>query len=100
MRDARQLLSGAGETPAPQEPRSSRAERSIEEIRLYLGADTLGFVSLENLRRAVDDTRGSFCTSCYTGVYPVDGAQGEFETRTIEIEETPVVEIQVMPNER
>jgi amidophosphoribosyltransferase len=116
MRDARQHLSGAGvspagfrsskvakaagETPAPQEPRSSRAERSIEEIRLYLGADTLGFVSLDNLRRAVDDTRGSFCTSCYTGVYPVDGAQGEFETRAVEIEETPIVEIQVIPNER
>jgi glutamine phosphoribosylpyrophosphate amidotransferase len=90
----------AGETPALQEPRSTRAERSIEEIRLYLGADTLGFVSLENLRRAVDDTRGSFCTSCYTGVYPVDGAQGEFESRIFEAEEPPVVEIQVMPNER
>jgi glutamine phosphoribosylpyrophosphate amidotransferase len=89
-----------GETPAPPEFHSSRAERSVEEIRQYLGADTLGFLSRENLRRAVDDTRGSFCTSCYTGVYPVDGAQGEFESRAMEPEETPVVEIQVMPNER
>jgi amidophosphoribosyltransferase len=76
------------------EPRSDRAQRSIEEIRQYLGADTLGFVSLPNLRRAVDDTRGSFCTSCYTGVYPVDGAQGEFESRTVEIEEAPAIDIQ------
>jgi glutamine phosphoribosylpyrophosphate amidotransferase len=69
-----------------------------------LGADTLGYVSLENLRRAVDDTRGSFCTSCYTGVYPVDGAQGELESRAVEPEGAPSVEIQgeiqVVPNER
>ena len=87
----------AGGTPAPPEPRSDRAQRSIEEIRRYLGADTLGYVSLPNLRRAVDDTRGSFCTSCYTGVYPVDGAQGEFDSRAVEPEEIPVVEIQVVP---
>ena len=86
------------------EPRSDRAQRSVEEIRQYLGADTLGFVSLENLRRAVDDTRGSFCTSCYTGVYPVDGSQGELEARAAEPEEAPAIdvqaEIQVVPNER
>jgi amidophosphoribosyltransferase len=78
----------------PGGPRSDRAQRSIEEIRQYLGADTLGYVSLANLRRAVDDTRGSFCTSCYTGVYPVDGAQGELESRAAEPEESPLVEIQ------
>jgi amidophosphoribosyltransferase len=84
----------------PRDPRSDRAQRSVEEIRQFLGADTLGFISLENLRRAVDDTRGSFCTSCYTGVYPVDGAQGEFESRAEEPEGAQVVEIQVVPNER
>jgi glutamine phosphoribosylpyrophosphate amidotransferase len=52
------------------------------------------------LRRAVDDARGSFCTSCYTGVYPVDGAQAELESRAAEPEEIPLVEIQVIPNER
>jgi amidophosphoribosyltransferase len=85
--------SNSGE-PSPGEPRSDRAQRSVEEMRQYLGADTLGFVSLENLRRAVDDTRGSFCTSCYTGVYPVDGAQSEFESRAAEPEEAPVADIQ------
>jgi amidophosphoribosyltransferase len=82
------------------EPRSNRSQRSVEEIRQYLGADTLGYLSLESLRRAVDDSRGSFCTSCYTGVYPVDGSQGELESRVVESEEAPFVEIQVMPNER
>ncbi|HWX38925.1 MAG TPA: amidophosphoribosyltransferase [Candidatus Sulfotelmatobacter sp.] len=81
-------------TPAPQN------EQSIEEIRRYLGADSLGYISLESLRRAVGDTRGSFCTSCYTGVYPVDGAQAELECRSVETGEAPVVEIQVVQNER
>jgi amidophosphoribosyltransferase len=88
----------------PLEPRPDRSQRSIEEIRQYLGADTLGYLSLSNLRRAVDDTRGSFCTSCYTGVYPVDGSQGEFESRALEPEEAQAQEIQgeiqVVPNER
>jgi amidophosphoribosyltransferase len=80
--------------PSLGETRSDRAQRSVEEMRQYLGADTLGFVSLSGLRRAVDDTRGSFCTSCYTGVYPVDGAQGEFESRAAEPEEMPAADIQ------
>jgi amidophosphoribosyltransferase len=95
--DSRRVLRGAGVSPAP---RTDRAQRSVEEIRRYLGADTLGYVSLESLRRAVEDTRGTFCTSCYTGVYPVDGAQGEFEARAGEPGEAPFVEIQVVPNER
>jgi hypothetical protein len=33
-------------------------------------------------------------------VYPVDGAQGEFESRAAGTEEAPFVEIQVVPNER
>jgi amidophosphoribosyltransferase len=82
------------------DPQMERAQRAIEEIRQYLGADTLGFVSLESLRRAVEDTRGSFCTSCYTGVYPVDGSQAELESHPAVPEESPIVEIQVMPNER
>ncbi|MFZ0844833.1 MAG: amidophosphoribosyltransferase, partial [Pseudolabrys sp.] len=75
-------------------------QRTVEEIRRYLEADTLGYVSLENLRRAVDDTRGNFCTSCYTGVYPVDGSQAELDQRATEPEEQLVAEIQAVPNER
>jgi len=50
---------------------------SPEEIRKYLGADSLGYLSLPGLRQAVDDTKGDFCTSCYTGVYPTDLVQLE-----------------------
>src|SRR3974390_3362025 len=48
-----------------------------EEIRKFLGADSLGYVSLQGLRQAVNDTEGKFCTSCYTGVYPTDLVQLE-----------------------
>jgi len=48
-----------------------------EEICKFLGADSLGYVSLPALRRAVSDTEGKFCTSCYTGVYPTDLVQLE-----------------------
>jgi len=48
-----------------------------EAIRKYLGADSLGYLSLPGLRRAVNDTQGDFCTSCYTGVYPTDLVQLE-----------------------
>jgi amidophosphoribosyltransferase len=48
-----------------------------EAIRKYLGADSLGYLSLPGLKRAVHDTEGDFCTSCYTGVYPTDLVQLE-----------------------
>ena len=72
-------------------------QRTVEEVRRYLGADSLGYVSLENLRRGVEDTRGTYCTSCYTGVYPVDGAQAELDPRAVDQEIPLVTEIQVVP---
>src|ERR1700676_203955 len=48
-----------------------------DEICRFLGADSLGYVSLSALRQAVGDTQGTFCTSCYTGNYPTDLVQLE-----------------------
>ena len=47
------------------------ATHSIEEIRRYIGADSLGYLSLEGLLTAIGPRRPSYCTSCYTGKYPV-----------------------------
>ena len=47
------------------------ATHSIEEIRKYVEADSLAYLSLDGLRAAVGADNGSYCTSCYTGVYPV-----------------------------
>jgi amidophosphoribosyltransferase len=57
------------------------AVHSIEEIRQFLGADSLGYLSLESMRRAVADTEGRFCTSCYTGSYPTELVQLEVASR-------------------
>jgi len=48
-----------------------------EDIRRFLGADSLGYISLAGLRQAVNDSEGNFCTSCYTGNYPTDLVQLE-----------------------
>ena len=55
------------------------ARQTVEEIRKFLGADSLGYLSLESLREAVEDTEGRFCTSCYTGSYPTELVQLEVE---------------------
>ena len=47
------------------------ATHTIDEIRKYVGADSLAYLSIEGLRAAVGDGHQSYCTSCYTGVYPV-----------------------------
>jgi len=47
------------------------SSHSVEEIRRFVEADTLGYLSLDGLRRAVEDT-GQYCNACYTGQYPTD----------------------------
>lgn len=47
------------------------AQKSVPEIREHVGADSLGYLSLEGLIRAVGQPRDSFCTACLTGEYPV-----------------------------
>lgn len=44
---------------------------SIEEIRKYIGADTLKYVSMEGLMRAVKDPKQQkYCAACFTDRYP------------------------------
>jgi amidophosphoribosyltransferase len=47
------------------------ATHTHEEIRKYVEADSLAYLSLEGLRSAVGSQQQDYCTSCYTGVYPV-----------------------------
>ncbi len=47
------------------------ATHTLEEIRKYLNADSVAYLSLDGLTGAVRDGRSKYCTSCYTGVYPV-----------------------------
>jgi amidophosphoribosyltransferase len=47
------------------------ATHSLDEIREFLEADSVQYLSLAGLLSTVDGARASYCTSCYTGVYPV-----------------------------
>lgn len=48
------------------------ATHTIEEIRKYVEADSVAYLSIDGLRTAVGpEQAGSYCTSCYTGIYPV-----------------------------
>jgi amidophosphoribosyltransferase len=47
------------------------ATHTLDEIRRYLNADSVAYLSLEGLTGAVRGGSSKYCTSCYTGVYPV-----------------------------
>jgi amidophosphoribosyltransferase len=47
------------------------ATHTLEEIRKYLDADSVAYLSLDGLTGAVQGGKSKYCTSCYTGVYPV-----------------------------
>ena len=47
------------------------ATHTLEEIRKYLNADSIGYLSLEGLTGGVRGGASKYCTSCYTGVYPI-----------------------------
>ena len=59
------------DTPTKRELIAS--SHSVEEIRKYIEADTLGYLSHEGMLRAcgVAEGQGHFCSACYTGNYPV-----------------------------
>jgi amidophosphoribosyltransferase len=49
------------------------ANKSVEEIREFIGADSLSYLSLPGLKKACGDgEKTSYCTACYTGVYPTN----------------------------
>ncbi len=47
------------------------AQKSIPEICEFIGADSLGYLSIEGLIRAVGLPRDNFCLACFTGDYPI-----------------------------
>jgi amidophosphoribosyltransferase len=47
------------------------ANNTVEEIRQYIGADSLSYLSLEGLKQACGEgEKTTYCTACYTGKYP------------------------------
>jgi len=49
------------------------SNHTTEEIRRFVEADSLGYLSIGSLRKAVaDDEKHEFCYACYTGDYPTE----------------------------
>jgi amidophosphoribosyltransferase len=46
------------------------SQHSIEEIARYIGVDSLAYLSIEGLYRAVESSPGKFCDACFSGSYP------------------------------
>lgn len=55
---------------------------SVEEIREYLGVDSLAYLSLEGLLRAAGEDPAHFCTACFTGQYPT-GIPSDFSAPAV-----------------
>jgi amidophosphoribosyltransferase len=50
---------------------------TVEEMRVYINADSLAFVSIDGLYRAVGESarnpvKPQFCDACFTGAYPIE----------------------------
>ena len=53
------------------------SSHSVEDIREYLNADSLSYLSLEGMLSSVGLRARSYCTSCFTGKYPVEFPRDE-----------------------
>ncbi|KPU45926.1 amidophosphoribosyltransferase precursor [Oxobacter pfennigii] len=47
------------------------AVSTMDEIRDIIGADSLGYISLDGLIKSTGSTNAGFCTGCFSGVYPI-----------------------------
>ena len=54
------------------------ANKTVEEIRQHIGADSLGFLSLDGLNKATGQPSDTLCNACFTGVYP-SNVQGQLD---------------------
>jgi amidophosphoribosyltransferase len=47
------------------------SDLAVEEIRAFIGADSLGYLSLEGLVQATGSPKTDFCRACFDGEYPI-----------------------------
>lgn len=46
-------------------------KKTVEEIRGFIGVDSLGYLSIEGLLSSVPDQGKGYCTACFSGCYPI-----------------------------
>jgi amidophosphoribosyltransferase len=60
------------------------AQKTIPEIREAIGADSLGYISIEGLIESVGLPKDMFCLACFTGDYPIP-VQLEMDKLALEV---------------
>ena len=60
------------------------ANKSVEEIREFVGADSLGYLSIDGLLSAVGLPRNRVCLGCFTGDHPIP-VQLEMDKLALEV---------------
>ena len=57
------------------------AQMSVEEVRKYIEADSLGYLSMEGMLEAVGFNPDSVCVACWNGNYPTEIENGNKDVR-------------------
>jgi amidophosphoribosyltransferase len=52
------------------------SELSVEEIKRFVGADSLGYLSLDGMVAATGTPKDDFCRACFDGEYPIEVPDG------------------------
>jgi amidophosphoribosyltransferase len=52
------------------------ADLTVDQIRAYVGADSLGYLSLDGMVEAAGGEKTSFCRACFDGEYPIEIPEG------------------------
>lgn len=47
------------------------SSKTIDDVRKFIGADSLSYLSVDSLLNSVNGHDNSFCTACFSGEYPV-----------------------------
>jgi amidophosphoribosyltransferase len=66
------------------------SSKSVDEIRAFIGADSLGYLSLESVLRSVED-KNQYCTACFTDRYPTEVVRDEKQRSLFPDREEPRV---------
>ena len=69
------------------------ANQSVEEIRQFIDADTLGYLGVDGLLKVVGGTHGGFCDACFTGNYPVPV---QLELTKLVLEDPPAAQLEIL----
>ena len=66
------------DTPSSEELISNRL--NVEQIREYIGSDSLAFLSLDSLRKLLGGDSPNFCYACFSGNYPVEPKESKVKS--------------------